>query len=679
MPTDLFRSLDVRNRRAFSLAGRDGKEYRTRLITTIQEIEQTLLNVLPSNYISTIGSTNYGIALRSYAVEFAKIKLALEDIQADGYIASEAYASQRADIVYQNLGSLLAIDRDLNLTIFSSQEFHQFLLSLVEIFFGGATPANIKKGIEIFVNEDNVATILENFLDARGPNSVFDISDQFGFRVDFELTENITTNFTDIGVKLDFLIRLIKPAHTLYQLRFLFTDLIDFIRNADDSFYKPGGNQHNYEDARRYCEGVAGRDRLGHNAVRTVTNEVHTGTAGIYIWTVFGPLSKNQVEPELAEVSDVVVTVNAVSVAISSLSAAEGLITLAAPVLITDTVTVSYYWWKQAEFQLLLNTPGQGLSDPNFAHTRFEAYWVLNDVVPQEPLQVTWSYSAFERGYSAVLNDPTALLLNENPHKLKDPITGRPYGQHHVLNWSNHVESVAIEEHVLNEGTPLVEMREAADPVFEFALAYEVLESQGWGELPWGENESGWGGPSEDFATDSSYDRWVVTTQGGPYIGPVATSVTESGIAGLLTIACEEALAATVGSFDDTFAFPSFCAEGLFLFNLSNLNSLDVLGPAVNACLTYYEVTDNGADDVSSVPGSAVDALVALALAAEDAYSDIFDFSGLFVFNVSDLNDLGAVLHDAQLQGHWFDEGHITAQFDADPVMTLAPYEKQFA
>ena len=678
MPTDLFRSLDIRNRRAFSLTGRDGKEYRTRLITAVQEVEQSLLNVLPSNYISTIGSTNYGIALRSYAVEFAKIKVALEDIQADGYISSEAYASQRADIVYQNLGSLLAIDRDLNLTIFSSQEFHQFLLSLVEIFFGGSTPANLKKGIETFVNEEGVATILENFMDARGDHSVFDISDQFGFRVDFELTENISKNFTDIGIKLDFLIRLIKPAHTLYTLRFLFTDLVDFIRNADDSFYRPGGNQHNYEDARKYWAGVDGRDRMGANRVRTALQEDHTGTAGTAIWTVYGPLSKNQEIPELAEVADVVVTVNAAPVTVSSVSASEGLITLAAPVVAGDTVLVTYYWWKNAEFQLLLNDPGQGLSDPNFVASRFLAFWVLNDVEPQDPARIVWTYGAFERGYAAVLNDPTSLLLNEDPHKLKDPDTGRPYGQHHVLNWAHYTESTDS-EHSLNEGTPLVELKQAADPIFEFVEAHDVPESQGWGEMPWGSNDGGWGGPSESFANDVPYDRWVVTTQGGPYIGPVATSVTETGTRGLLAIACEEELAATLDHFDDSFAFPSFTAEGLFLFNLSSFNTLDVLGPAVTASLTYYEATDTGATDTSEVPGAAMDELVALALSAEDSYSDIFDFSGMFIFNQSNPNDLGAVLHDAQLQKHWFDEGKITAQLGAGPVLTLAPYEKQFA
>jgi hypothetical protein len=695
MPTDLFRTLDIRNRRAFSLAGRDGKAYRLRLIETVQEFEKSLQNVLPSNYISTIGATNYGIALRAYAIEFAKIKIALEDIQADGYISSEAYASQRADILYQKLGSLLAIERDLNLTIFSSQEFYNFLLALIEIFFGGSTPANIKKGIEQFVNEEDVAEVLENFLDARNPTSAFDISDQFGFRINFELTDNIAANFTDIGIKLDFLIRLIKPAHTLYQLRFIFTDLVEFIRTADDSFYRPGIWDHAYDDARVYCDGVEGRDRMGHNAVREVTDEDHTGMAGTVIYTLFGPLSKNQTIPELADTSDVVVLVNSAPVAVASVSAAEGIINLAAPVIATDTVEVSYFWWRRAEFQLLLNTKGQTFADPHFAHSKFQAFWVLNDVVPKTPREVIWHYSAYERAYTAALNDPSSLILNEPNHKIRDPVTGRLYGsalnwenkwqpvRKHVLNWANYVRSheqvAAVPPvHVLNEGTPIIELKEAAAPTFEYYQPFDVPDDQGWGEMPWGDNPLGWGGPSMSFGLEAEYGYWKVTVPGGTFIAPVSTSVEETGTTGLLSIACEEDGAATLSRFQDEFEFETFCGESLFIFNVSNFNGLDVLGPAENACLVYFTASVTAPADTSTVPSSATDDLHAASVGGEEDYSELFNFSGFFIFNQSNVNDTNQVLHDTVLQEHWNDEGNITMQFDAGPILTLPAHERDF-
>ena len=112
------------------------------------------------------------------------------------------------------------------------------------------------------MGQEDVVTVLENFIDAQDPNSTFDISDQFGFRVDFELTEEISREFSDLGIKLDWLLALIKPAHTLYTLRFIFSeDATDILDDAIDERYVDRALDHAYDDARRYCEGVAGRDR----------------------------------------------------------------------------------------------------------------------------------------------------------------------------------------------------------------------------------------------------------------------------------------------------------------------------------------------------------------------------------------------------------------------------------
>lgn len=683
MAIDLFRTIDIRNRRAFNLTSRDGKEYRRRLIAEVQTTEQLLLNVLPSKYISTIGSTNYGIALKAYAIEFAKLKLAIDDIGADGYYATEAYSSQRADILYQNLGSLCAVNRELNLTNFSSSEFHTFLLALIEIFFGGSTPENIKNGIETFVGEKDVATILENFLDARQPTSAFDISDQFGFRVDFLLTPHISANFTDIGIKLDFLIRLIKPAHTLYMLRFIFTELVDFISNADDSFQHPSAWDHAYDDARKYCDGVDGRDRLGHNTVIDVDHEDYSGIAGDTISTTKGPLSKSQTIPELASVSDVTVYVNSVAVAIDSIVASMGTIVLSAPVLATDIVEVSYSYWRRAEFQMVLNDPGIVLADPNFSVGRFQSYWVLNEVVPKAPQQVVWHWGGYEREYTASLNDPSTLLLNEPNHIIHDPVTGRGYNNKMVLNWANYLTSYEQSHpedhlHYLNENTPIVELKRQADPIFEYDEIFEVPEPQGWGEIAWGDNPLGWGSPFLTFSYNFPYPVWVILDPGGPYVAPIDISKDITGEEGLLSIACEGEVETTFERFQDTFNFPTFCGENLFIFNQSLMNSMDVLGPAANACLVKGAMVETVATDVSDYPSTATDSFESIEVTGTEAYSDIFDFSGFFIFNQSNINDPTKVLHDATQQGHWFDEGYITAQLGAGPITTLSPYEKDF-
>jgi len=150
------------------------------------------------------------------------------------------------------------------------------------------------------------------------------------------------------------------------------------------------------------------------------------------------------------------------------------------------------------------------------------------------------------------------------------------------------------------------------------------------------------------------------------------------GEAGLLSIACEGPLFATVDGFVDSFQFESFCGETLFLFNLSAVNGPDVLGPAKNACLVYYDAVDTPPEETSSVPSSATDSLDALGVGGSEDYSELFNFSGFFIFNQSNVNDAAQVLHDTALQDHWDDESRITAQLGAGPVFTLPPHQNQF-
>lgn len=680
MAVDLFRLIDIRNRQAFRIEGRDGKDYRTRLVALTRQIEADLRNVMASNYLSTIGGPNYTIALRAYALEFARIRLTLEDLRQDGFYDTEAYCSPRADIIYQKVSSLMGVDKDLQLTIFSSQEFCQFTLALVQIFFGGSTPANIVRGIELFVGEVGVVTLFENFIDAKDPNSTFDISDQFGFRIDFELTENISSNFSDIGIKLDFLLKLIKPAHTLFLLRFIFSEIVDTIRDADDTFQVENICDHAYDDARKYCAGVEGRDRLGVNTIRTAT-ETLTGMAGTVIETTFGPLSKNASTPIIAEAVDIILLVDGSPVTITSIVPADGIINLAVPILTTQTVVVTYFYWHSTTFTLLLNNPGMVLP----GRGKFSSVqYVLNNAEGFDPIQVTWQYEAYQRGYTAVLNDPTSLLLNEPPHQLCDPITGRLLGHRHVLNWANYVRSPDQThshgfEHILNEGTPIVELRNTFDPVFEFETEFIVPDDVGWGVAPWGSNTLGWGSPFLSESEEITFPQWVITSPGGKFITPMITSKTEVGTPGLLAIACEESLDLTFDHFEETYEFPDIpgCDEdGLFIMNQSNMNGPDLLNnfAGVAGCeLTLDLVVTIPDEDTSAVPGSATDDFTELSAGGEEDKINAWDTTGMFIMNESDVNGTD-VLWDNEILGHWNDEGNIVVLFGG--VFHLPSYGK---
>jgi len=715
MAVDLFRTLDIHNRKTFNQKGREGKEYRRRLMTKTLEIEKDLRNILPSNYSSSITGPNYSIALRAYAIEFSRIRLAIDDLQGDTYFNNPEYGSNRADIAYQKLGSMLALNKNLNLSIFSSQEFLQFILSLVEIFFGGSTPENIKKGIEKFVGETNVATIRENFKDARQPHSAYDISDQFGFRVDFELTDEISQNFQDIAVKLNFLLKLIKPAHTLYVLRFLFSDLIDFISNADDSAKIENIWDHGYDDVRRYWEGVRNRDRLGSNTPIQHT-EVLTNVSGTVIYTERGPISKNQTSPELASTSDVTVLVNGSPVTVSSVSGAAGIIILANAVTVSQVITMTYYYWKNVAFQMTLNVPGKVIGGTD--RGRYPVQWVLNNIGAKHPQAVTWSYGGFERAYTSLLNDPTVLILNEPPHKISDS-NRRVYGHRHVLNWANYVKSpdqtdVDGFDHTLNEGTPIVEKRIAFNPIFEFNDGVFTNPNwEGWGEQAWGSSEwggqepssdpsisvtttttwngwsnqpwstSAWGGDSSTTTTETLLEiGWNIMRSGGHFANPLDITHTEdSGETGLIHVAHDDGLieVSIDTAFTDQYQLPTSIYidnSRLFIANVSNLNGTDLLNnfAGVSGFELTQELVDTPSGDTYDIVSGMNDDESSTSSGGSESRGESYDYTGMFILGSSGMNGSDVLWSNLDL-GHWNDEGYIMVTLGAT-TSHLVAYEK---
>jgi hypothetical protein len=133
------------------------------------------------------------------------------------------------------------------------------------------------EGVQLFFS--GALTFTENFLQARLPNSGFDISDEFGFQVDVTDT---TTGFPEDTFTLEANVRLIlniiRPAHTLFKIRYVFTDtynpngglgILDSSRSSMFSY--------NYEDFRVYENGLLDLDRMGRKINQLVIGEDHTG------------------------------------------------------------------------------------------------------------------------------------------------------------------------------------------------------------------------------------------------------------------------------------------------------------------------------------------------------------------------------------------------------------------
>lgn len=251
-----------------------GKEYQKRLLQRAQVIFSTLLKLLPSTYKSSIQGPTYTNELKAVAVEIARLELALEDVSYDA-----SFATTRAEFLYSIVGYFLFLNGKVPTIEFSDQEFQQFLLKLLSIFYRGSLPAALKDLCELVFKR--TVTFRENYLLIRQGASGLDISDQFGFQIDLNLapSEGFPPDLFNLDKTLRQLLDILRPAHTLYRLRFVFDD--KYAPNPEDGgkildAYRWHMDMYQYEDLRRYGFGILQNDYLGFQEPIQVTLEDHS-------------------------------------------------------------------------------------------------------------------------------------------------------------------------------------------------------------------------------------------------------------------------------------------------------------------------------------------------------------------------------------------------------------------
>jgi len=250
-----------------------GKEYNLRLIQRAQTIFSTLLGILPSNYLSATAGANYTQALKAVSVELARIELALEDIDRD-----RDFTATRSDFLYSIIGYLVLVNSKIPEIEQSDEEFRNFLLNLIRIYFQGSIPESMKDVVDLFLIGD--ITVTEAFKLVRQEASGLDISDEFVFSVDYMVPPGggFPLNLFESDSSIRQILDLVRPAHTLYTIRFIFSDrylpnepfgrILDAMRWSLNAYY--------YEDFRSYWQGIRDKDRLGKKVNRYVVGEDHS-------------------------------------------------------------------------------------------------------------------------------------------------------------------------------------------------------------------------------------------------------------------------------------------------------------------------------------------------------------------------------------------------------------------
>lgn len=241
----------------------DGKGYNRLLLSRSQAILNALNNLLASNYESAVVGPNYTLYLKAMATELARITIILDQLGRD--VSPEEV---RSEFLWDTVGYLVFLNQNVPDLEFDDESFRKFLTKVIEIYFEGSTPEAIRKGVELFTSD--TFRIRENFKEDT------DISEQFGFGIDFELQGQFPSDLFTLDKNIRLLLEIIRPAHTLYKLRNLFTDTVDIVDSATDASSWAMQDYH-YDDVRRYCAGMAGfssdTGRIDSNSLYVLVDE----------------------------------------------------------------------------------------------------------------------------------------------------------------------------------------------------------------------------------------------------------------------------------------------------------------------------------------------------------------------------------------------------------------------
>jgi len=242
-------------------AGEDSQDRKQKVRDQADRIMEVFYLLLPSNYVSQVRGPFYSIQFQAAAEVLANFQITAQEIFAD---ASFSYT--RTEYLYQILGSLVfpvANEKGWP-TIEGDVTYRTFLRNMINLLLQGATAETVQDGIELLT--DATIEVIEKGVEARKtPNSAWGPQDQFVFEINVSDTGTVTSNgvliesqafpvdpFT-LYENVRIVLRALKPAHTLYDYRHLFTESFGPFFSASLSWDM---ENYYYQDFRGYCVGA---------------------------------------------------------------------------------------------------------------------------------------------------------------------------------------------------------------------------------------------------------------------------------------------------------------------------------------------------------------------------------------------------------------------------------------
>jgi hypothetical protein len=263
----LLPSMLAQNPSPVDGGGQEALHTRTSLVARIME---AFTGMLPSNYVSSVTGPLYTIQLQAVAEVIADFQIT----------AQEAFGDRmpdmtRGEFLFQLLGTLVFPDAQTEglPSLDGDLTYRTFLQRMTALLLQGATLSSQQEGIGLLTDAE--VQVLEKVIATRPvPRRVWDanldqwvtengsfwgLESQFSFEVNVSYTDSATgtQRFPEdpfvLSRNVHLVLRALKPAHSLYEYRHLFTEMLGgFQENLSWNL-----TQYYYEDMRVFWHGVS--------------------------------------------------------------------------------------------------------------------------------------------------------------------------------------------------------------------------------------------------------------------------------------------------------------------------------------------------------------------------------------------------------------------------------------
>jgi hypothetical protein len=222
-------------------------ELETKIDRRLDNTEKTLshlINLLPDNYNKEVTDVNFYKLLRSLALEISDTEVQLREIEEDLNINSVNKES-----LYDNFGVLVGLKKKPE---WDYDKYKRLIKGVTKSLLDGPTPESITEAIKLFTNFDvDIHELYKTDKDKINPNMLNNTNPEFSFVVEIEKPITNKGDQREIIEDTNYIIDIIKPAHTIHLIVVTLTGDEDYRSQYLDKHDKPFKNS---DEPNKYIE-----------------------------------------------------------------------------------------------------------------------------------------------------------------------------------------------------------------------------------------------------------------------------------------------------------------------------------------------------------------------------------------------------------------------------------------